>query len=78
MKRLSLMTFAAALVLAGCSDGVPKVVDPHNIVVDGKPMTQQQFLDTYCKGKKDSETCLIVAKAMTEDSTKSKNGPPRF
>lgn len=78
MKRLSLMTLAAALVLAGCSDGVPKVADPHNIVVDGKKMTAQEFLKTYCEGKKDSETCLIVAKAMNEDSTKSKNGPPRF
>lgn len=68
----------AAVVLAGCSDPVPAVADPHNIVVEGKAMTQQEFLNTYCQGNKDNPTCLTVTKAMAEDSTKSKNGPARF
>ena len=78
MNRPRWAAVAAALVMTGCSDGVPKVADPHNIVVDGKPMTQRQFLDAYCAGKKNSETCLVVAKAMIGDGTRSKSGPARF
>ena len=78
MNGLRLATLAGALLLTGCGDGVPRVVDPHNIVISGKAMTQRQFLDVYCAGKKESETCMVVGKAMIEDSTKSRRGPARF
>ena len=67
-----------AVFLVGCSDSVPSVADPHNITVNGEPMTQQAFLETFCAGKKDHETCLKVNRAMIQDSVKGKEAPPRF
>lgn len=65
-------------VLAGCSDPVPKVDDPRNIVVEGQPMTQQAFAEKYCADKADHETCIKVRRAMVADSTKSKRPVARF
>jgi hypothetical protein len=72
MKKLLLLNFLPTLLLIGCGDGVPKVADPHNIVVDGKPMLQTEFMNKYCAGKPANETCLIVSKAALQDSTKGK------
>lgn len=77
-KFLWVAALSAASILTGCGDDVPKVADPHNIVVNGQPMKQQAFLEKYCAGKKDHETCVAVARAMVADSTKSKTGPVRF
>lgn len=65
-------------LLTGCGDTVPSVADPHNIVVNGKAMTQQEFVTTYCAGKTGHETCDKVSQAMAADSSKSKSGPSRF
>jgi hypothetical protein len=79
MKISSLATALIALaVVNGCSDSVPHVADPHNIVVDGQSMTQQSFLMKFCSGKKDNETCLRVGQAMAIDAVRSKDGPARF
>jgi hypothetical protein len=65
-------------VLGGCADPVPNVADPHNVVVNGQSMTQQAFLETFCPGKKDNETCLKVQQAMAQDSVRGKEAPVRF
>jgi len=79
MKTALVVSFALVVaVLTGCGDTVPTVADPHNIVVNGKAMTQQGFLTTYCAGKTGNETCDKVAQAMAADSSKSKSGPSRF
>ncbi len=78
---MKLKVFAGLLglaVLAGCSDPVPKVDDPRNIVVDGQAMTQMAFVQKYCADKADHETCLKVRRAMVADATKSKAGATRF
>ena len=78
MKKLMFASLAVAAALAGCSDPVPKVADPKNIVVNGETMTQQAFLEKYCTGQTLHETCVKVSQAMVIESTKSKNGIPRF
>jgi hypothetical protein len=74
----ALQCLIVVAVLSGCSDPVPQVADPHNIVVSGQPMTQQEFLLKFCSGKVDNETCLKVSQAMALDSGRSKDGPARF
>jgi hypothetical protein len=66
------------LLAIGCGDPVPLIQDPHNVIVAGQPMTQQAFLEKYCAGKNQHETCNKVYRAMIADSTKSKNGVVRF
>ena len=77
MKKL---IFASACVLlgAGCSDPVPSVNNPHNIIINGESMTQQAFLEKYCAGKTQHETCNKVYRAMIADSTHSEHGVSRF
>ena len=58
-------------------DDVPKVRDPSNIVVHGKPMKQQEFLKKFCSGKMFNETCVAVSRQMSMDATRSKTGAPR-
>ena len=70
MKFLATATLIFVWILAGCSDGVPKVDNPHAIMVDGKKMTQAAFLQTYCTAKGNNETCLRVVQAMRSDATK--------
>lgn len=54
---------AATLSLTGCfDDGVPKVDDVNNIVVNGEQMTPRQFLDKFCVQHKSNETCGAVAR----------------
>lgn len=71
MKRLIVVVTATLLVVA-CGDDVPKVDDPHNIVVDGAPMTQAEFIGKYCAGKADNATCMTVLVAKRKDSTRGK------
>jgi hypothetical protein len=77
MKNLFFPIIVATAVI-GCSDNVPSVQDPHNIIISGTPMTQQAFLEKYCAGKAQHETCSKVYRAMIADSTKSKSGVVRF
>lgn len=70
MKYLATVILISVGALAGCSDGVPKVDNPHAIMVDGKKMTQAAFLQTYCTAKGNNETCLRVVRAMRSDATK--------
>ena len=58
----------AALFLTACGDNVPNIEDPHRIVVDGKKLTQAEFLVQYCAGKANNETCLKVLHAKRIDS----------
>ncbi len=69
-KSIGLMLFAAVL-LAACSDGVPRVDDPHHPVdANGQPMKGTDFIQKYCAGKPTNETCVKVQKAVSSDSTK--------
>ncbi len=71
MKLHLLIAVIPALLLAACGDdGVPKVEDPHNIVVDGQKMTQTDFIKKYCSGKANNETCMRVLQAKQQDSTR--------
>ena len=71
MKHLNLAIFAVVFLLTACSqDDVPRVEDPHNIMMDGKKITQQEFLKKYCVAKPANETCAKVSNAMSLDSTK--------
>lgn len=76
MKRFILAALPAVLLAACGTDDVPKVEDPHHIVVGGEQVTQAKFLETYCTGKPSHETCLRVQQAMRADATKG--APPRF
>lgn len=70
MKYRLYAALLGALVLTACGDNVPPVEDPHNIVVDGKKMTQAEFLEKYCAGKGSNETCVNVLQAKQKDSTR--------
>ena len=69
-----------SMILVGCSDPVPTVGNPvpQQIVVGPDTLTQQQFLEKYCAGKSDHETCNRVSQAMAMSSGKSSSGPARF
>jgi hypothetical protein len=76
-------TFVLAAVfgicLAACKDNsVPYVGDPKNVVVDGKPMEQGAFIEKYCIGKPNNETCIRVQNARSASDVRSKTGIPRF
>lgn len=68
MKKFSLPALICCLILAGCDSSVPNVDDPHNIVVNGKKMTQAAFLKKYCTGEGYGKTCMSVQQAMRSDS----------
>ena len=70
MKSRLYAAIGAAIFVSACSDGVPNVEDPHNIVVNGIHMTQAEFLETYCTGKSNNETCGKVVIAKHKDSTR--------
>lgn len=69
IKRL-VGVLAPVLLIAACSDGVPHVEDPHNIVINSQKMTQTEFLNEFCVGKSQSETCAAVLQAKRHDSTR--------
>ena len=50
-----------------CGQEVPRVDDPHNIVVNGEEMSQADFLDKYCIGKENNPTCSKVLQAATQN-----------
>lgn len=68
-KKLLIMCYAL-FALAGCGDDVPKVQNPHNIVIDGKKLTHAEYLDKFCVGKANNGTCLSVLQAKKKDSTR--------
>ena len=69
-KSFGLMLLAAAF-LAACGDGVPRVDDPHHPVDrNGTAMKGTDFLQKYCMGKQNNETCAKVQQAVNTDSTK--------
>ncbi len=76
MKSVLTTSIFASAFLFGCGDGVPKVDDYSNVVVDGKKMTQAQFLQKHCVNKPTNETCNRVKNAMSKDATKGV--VPRF
>jgi hypothetical protein len=75
------IVFAAVLglCLSACQDNsVPSVEDPKNVVVNGEPMTHRAFIEKYCIGKPNNETCIKVQNAGSASNGKSKTGVPRF
>ena len=72
MKKLMLISALPLLLLAACRNDVPKVDDPHKIVVDGSPISQKDFMNRYCTGKTNNQTCYAVSKALLQDATKGK------
>lgn len=74
MKKIFLTSLLPLALMAGCGDGVPKIDNPNKIVVDGEPLTQQEFMTHYCVKKPNHKTCVLVSQAMAEDAAKAK--PP--
>ena len=66
MKLLFILIIG--LTLTACDideDGVPKITDPNNIIVDGQQIMAEAFYNAYCKLKPTHETCIAV-KRVTE------------
>lgn len=76
MKRVFVAFSALLLVACAEKDSVPKVEDPNSIVVDGAPMGQLAFVEKYCEGKTDHETCVKVRRSLLINSTEG--AVPRF
>ncbi|SOD39907.1 hypothetical protein [Nitrosovibrio sp. Nv4] len=55
------------IFVLACEREVPQVDDPHNIVVNGKEMSQAAFLDKYCIRKENHPTCSEVLNAATQN-----------
>lgn len=70
MKKAFIAVTLISTLLSACSDGVPRVADPHLPIVDGETMTPGMFLERYCEGKIDSATCEKVRKARSLDAAK--------
>lgn len=77
-KLFTAILIASSFALTACDGGVPHVTDPENIIVDGRPMAQGEFVNKYCGGKVDNESCVLVRRAISKSSTKSKSGVPTF
>jgi hypothetical protein len=75
MKILFTLSLIIGL-LSACTDDVPAVDDPHNIVIGGQKLKQVEFLQKYCVEKPAHETCMKVKNAMSKDFTKGE--VPRF
>lgn len=77
--KIFVLVASVGIFLSACKDNsVPYVDDPKNVVVDGKPMEQRAFIEKYCIGKPDNETCIKVQNALSASGAKSKTGIPRF
>ncbi len=74
MKKI--IAIIGVVCLSACDQGVPKVEDPHNVVVGGIKMTQSEFLHKYCVEQVADPTCSKVKHAMRLDFTR--RGVPRF
>lgn len=70
--RTIFMGVVALTLLAGCGDDVPAVQDADRIVLRGKLVSQQEFLQTYCQNKSTNATCAKVKASMVA-SNGSKN-----
>lgn len=71
MKSMFGFTLLLAVLLSACSDGVPHVEDPHHPVdASGNPIKGTEFLQKYCAGKSNNETCTKIQQAVNADSTK--------
>jgi len=57
-------------------DEVPRVDNPHDVVVDGQNITQANFLQKYCINKEENENCIKVQNAMALDTIEGNS--PRF
>jgi hypothetical protein len=69
LPLLSLLSLLCALLLSGCGKQIPEVEDPHHIVVDGKPMTAEDFQKRYCQGSRGAQnpSCEVVSRAIIAD-----------
>lgn len=66
-----LAAIAVAAVLAACGSKVPDIEDPKNPVVNGKAMTQREFLDTYCVGEDRRErSCALILDDRHKNATR--------
>jgi hypothetical protein len=81
-NRAILITTFLLILLTACKteevpkDEVPTVDNPHNIIVDGKNITQANFLQKYCINKEENENCIKVQSAMALDAVEGNS--PRF
>jgi hypothetical protein len=78
MKTLFMVALLGVCLSACIDNSVPHVEDPDNVLVNGEPMTQRAFIEKYCIGKPNNETCLKVQHAGAVANLKSKTGVPRF
>ena len=74
-KSLALLMLLT--LLTACNEGIPSIDDPHNIIVDGQKMKQDEFLEKFCVAKLNNETCLKVQAAYSQDMAKPTT-VPRF
>jgi hypothetical protein len=61
---------ALVAFLSACGDGVQRIDDPAQPIVDGKAINGTEFMQKYCKGKVGNETCEKVRIATAQKSTK--------
>lgn len=73
LTKARLALLAVAAILAACGDKVPDIQDPKNPVVNGKAMTQREFLDTYCLG--DNKTAPSCTRIMVDRRQSVTDGP---
>lgn len=61
----------ASVLLAACSDGVPKVEDPnHPLDASGNPITGLEFIKKYCATEALNKDCTKVRNAVSVNSDK--------
>ncbi len=75
--KTKIQIILSVILLASCDkpDSVPTVDDVNNIMVDDNKMTPSQFMEKYCYGKTDNETCLKVSKAHKKNFLNNKSLP---
>ena len=76
MNKILFLVPAIIGLLSACTDDVPTVDDPHNIVINGEKIKQTDFIKKYCIDKPTNGTCLKVEHAISQDATKGE--APRF
>ena len=75
--KTKIQIILSVILLASCNkpDSVPNVDDVNNIIVDGQKMTPSQFMEKYCYGKTDNETCLKVSQVHKKNFLNNKSLP---
>ncbi len=71
MNRTPAVSLLTSLFLSGCGSHVP-VVDPENIVVDGRQMAPDAFIQKYCLSHNDNETCIRVRVVASKQFTRAR------